>query len=254
MNEKKEPTDYEEGLGELIWDHMQLNHNLREAEVILGLGSIDTLPARRAAELYHAEFAPYVLFTGGSNGRNYELLPKSRGATTEAEMLAREAREYGVPESAILLETKAKNSGENVRFSKQLLEQKGINAKTIIVCHMPSAERRDYATLGKQWPEPQPEFIMNSPAVPFREYHKEGYQGTMSRADLINDLLGDFQRLFVFSRPEFGYMKSQEDLGFKPTPLSVKAAYIELVERGYGEHQLVRNKQTGQPYSIFDGK
>jgi len=247
---KRTPTEHEEEYGQRIWDYMKLNHNLKRVDLILGLGSIDLLPARRAAEVYFKGLAKVILFTGGSNGRNYELLPNSRGDTTEAEMLAKEAMEHGIPKDAILLEDKAKNSGENVRFSQRLLKEREIRHDKIIVSHMPSAERRDYATLMKQWKGP--EFLMTSPNIGFREYHIEGYQGLMSRRDLINDMLGDFHRLFVFPRPEFGYLVSQEELGFEAVPDNVKNTYLELVKRWYGADQLVRDKQTGKPCSIFE--
>ena len=249
MDSKIIPTEQEEIYGDRIWNYMKLNHTLEKADLILGLGSLDLLPARMAAQIYSEGYANKILFTGGSNGRNYELLPKSRGAKTEAEMLAKEAIEHGVPKEAILLENKAKNSGENVKFSKDILNEKGIEARTIIVSHMPSAERRDYATLRKQWQGP--EFIMASPHIGFRDYHIEGYQGSMSRRELINDMLGDFQRLFIFPRKEFGYMMSQQELGLDLPSDKVKEAYSELTGRGYGAHQLVPNKETGKPYEIF---
>lgn len=243
------PSEQEEKFGQLIWDYMKLNQKLKRADLILTLGSIDTLPARRAAELYKLYFAPNLLFTGGAGGRNYDELPNARGATTEAQMLAKEAVAYGVPAEAILLEEKAKNSRENVIFSKEILEKKGIEARTIIVSHMPSSERRDYATLRKQWLDP--EFILTSPKVSFRHYHIEGYQGLKSRTGLIEDMLGDFQRLFVFPREEFGYMMSQEELGLDLPSDSVKEAYTKLIGKGFGRDQLVKNKKTGNPYEIF---
>lgn len=249
MEERTEAKEKEEEYGQRIWDYMILGHGLKKSDFILCLGSIDLLPARRSAELYSRGYAPHVLFTGGSGGRNYDLLPKARGATTEADMLSKEAIAYGLPESVIFLEKEAKNTSENIRNSKKILADNRIEPKKIIVSHMPYAERRDYSGLRKQWPGV--EFIMTSPNIEFREYHIEGFQGTMSRRELINDILGDFQRLFVHCRPQFGYIFSQEELGLNLPSDKVKEAYTELVGRGYGAHQLVKNKAIGEPYEIF---
>ncbi|MDO8509076.1 MAG: YdcF family protein [Nanoarchaeota archaeon] len=242
-------SEREEEYGEGIWNYMKLDQPKKKADLIFVLGSIDLLPARNAAQEYSEGFAPNVLFTGGVGGRNYDSLPKSRGATTEAEMLAQEAILYGLPKSVILLEKEAKNTSENIRNSKKILADSGIEPKTIMVSHMPSAERRDFASLRKQWPGP--EFIMTSPNVGFREYHIEGYQGTFSRRDLINDMLGDFQRVFVHCRPQFSYIFSQEELGLDLPSDKVKEAYTELIGRGFGAEQLVKDKTTGIAYEIF---
>lgn len=45
---------------------------------------------------------------------------------TEAEIFAERAVARGVPPTAILTETKATNTGENIRFTQALLREKGI--------------------------------------------------------------------------------------------------------------------------------
>ena len=236
------PNEYEEELGQMIWNYSILGHELKKANIIFVLGSIDLLPAEHAADLFKKGLAPYVLFSG-KGGRNFELCPMKRNGITEAELLAEFAMGKGLPYEKILLEKKSTNTGENVRFSKKLLEDKGINSRLIISSHMPSSERRDYATLRKQWEGP--EFIMSSPNVPFREYNLRGYQGLMTRADLISDMLGDFQRLFIF--PKKGFMIEQEE----PVPENVKEAYVELVSLGYGEGQLIKDEK-GEIVNIFN--
>ena len=79
MDSKIIPTEQEEIYGDRIWNYMKLNHTLEKADLILGLGSLDLLPARMAAQIYSEGYANKILFTGGSNGRNYELLPKTEG-------------------------------------------------------------------------------------------------------------------------------------------------------------------------------
>ena len=218
-------------LAEVIWDYMNIdNHNPPKSDLILCLGSIDTLPAERAAELYNEGKSDLLLFTG-KGGRNSEYF---RSNKTEARMLADVAMKNDVPESAILLEENSTNTGENVRFSHQMLLDNMVSLDSMIVTHMPSSLRRDYLTLRKQWPEPQTNFFMSSPRVGFIDYHKRGYQGRMTIDDIINDMLGDLQRI-----------KTGADRGFaipEEIPGHIKGIYHALVDMGY-DKQLVRNEK-----------
>lgn len=78
------------------------------------------------------------------------------------------AVKFGLPKNNLLLETQAKNSGENTIFTKTLLEKHGIDAKRIIVIQKPYAERRTFATIKKQWPEV--ETVMSSPQLSYEKY------------------------------------------------------------------------------------
>ena len=100
---------------QVIWDYLCLHQEPRRADVIVGFGNFNTDIARRAAELYHAGYAPKILFTGGL-GRNTEgLLPEP-----EALRFAKVAMDCGVPESDIILEDKSANTKENILFTRQL--------------------------------------------------------------------------------------------------------------------------------------
>ncbi|WP_213080502.1 YdcF family protein, partial [Escherichia coli] len=70
----------------------------------------------------------------------------------EAETFAAIAKDAGVPEHAILLETQSTNSGEILHFSHQLLVQQARPAKRILLVQKPYMERRAYATFMQQWP------------------------------------------------------------------------------------------------------
>lgn len=52
----------------------------------------------------------------------------------EAEVFAEKAIELGVPPSAVLTETKATNTGENIRFTQALLRERGISTRGVAVC------------------------------------------------------------------------------------------------------------------------
>lgn len=204
----------------VVWDYMLMNQELEKADAILVLGSSDLRKAEYAAKLYHEGWAPLLIFSGGE-GRT----TKGLWGMSEAEKFASVAMEKGVPAEAILLEKKSTNTGENIHFTKELLEEKGIHPKKIIVAQKPYMERRTYATFMKQWPGM--DFIVTSPKISFEEYPQEG----RSMEHIIDMMVGDLQRIKEY--PAKGFQVEQD------IPEPVWEAYESLVEAGYTK-QLIR--------------
>lgn len=105
----------------IIWDYHHMNDVLVKSDCIFVLCSMDTRVAERAAELYQQGYAPYILFSGGIGKLTKDIFDKP-----EAEVFADVAMKLGIPKEAILIENKSTNTGENVIFSKQLLQEKRI--------------------------------------------------------------------------------------------------------------------------------
>src|SRR5260370_7247985 len=63
------------------------------------------------------------------------------GIETEAEAARSVLEDWGVPESAILVETRSKNTAENGSFSRDLLASRGIHRALLVTSayHMPRA-------------------------------------------------------------------------------------------------------------------
>ena len=60
----------------IIWDYMLLHHKLEKVDAIFALGSTDLRTPKRAAELYHQGFAPYVICSGGVGKiKDFDLAP-----------------------------------------------------------------------------------------------------------------------------------------------------------------------------------
>lgn len=93
-----------------------------------------------AVELYKKGYAPYMIF---SSGYTYVF--------EEPLMMKVLAVNLGVPQEAIILETKAKNTYENVKFTKQIL----LNMKLskILLVSSPYHMRRVFLTFHKLAPE-----------------------------------------------------------------------------------------------------
>lgn len=73
----------------------------------------------RGVELYKRGHAPILLMTGGTAPRG----------DIESEVMRSLAIELGVPEDAIRIETKSRNTIENARFAKQLLSEPGADTR-----------------------------------------------------------------------------------------------------------------------------
>lgn len=206
-------------LAKIIWDYHHVNHTLVPSDCILTLGSHDTRVAHRAAELYHQEWAPLLIFSGGL-GR----LTEGMWQESEADLFARIAIEKGVPPSAILIENRSTNTGENIQLVQQLIKEKEMDPAIFIVVQKPYMERRSLATFEKNWPGKS--FVVTSPQIAFEDYPNDD----ISMEQVINIMVGDLQRIKIY--PEKGFQTYQE------IPAPVWQAFERLVALGFNK-QLV---------------
>lgn len=204
-------------LAKILWEYNNLKQSLQKSDVILVLGSNDIRVAQRGAELFLQGYAPLIIFSGGFGVLTNHLYDKP-----EAEIFADEAMKLGVPKKKILIENKSTNTGENIIFTKKLIEDRGLGVDSFIVVQKPYMLRRAYATFKKQWPEK--EFTVTGPQISYEKYPNE----TISKDLLINIMVGDTQRIKVY--PEKGFQIPQE------MPSEVWTAYIELVKKGFTKH------------------
>ena len=204
-----------------LWDYHRMNHGLERADAVLVLCSHDTAVAERGARLYLEGWAPLLVFSGGLG-----VITKSLWSEPEAELFARIARGMGVPVERILVETRSTNTGENVRFTRRLLTERGIEPQSLILVQKPYMERRAYATFKNYWPGPR--VCVTSPQVSFDEYLKHYSNSALTEDDVVGIMVGDLQRIRLY--PEKGFQIPQE------IPADVWAAYEELVRAGYDKH------------------
>lgn len=196
----------------IIWDYLLMHHETRPMDVIFAFGSNETRVAKRAAELYHQNYAPYIIFSGASGIESY--LSKE-----EAEVFADIAIENGVPKERIIKESQSTNTGENIILTRKLLQKKDLNFNSFILVHKPYMERRVYATFRKQWPEA--DCIVTSPSITFEMYEIERQQENR----WVDVLVGNLYRIKEY--PAKGFQIPQN------IPLEVLIAYEELINLGY---------------------
>lgn len=199
---------------QVVWDYHHMQHTLQKGDCILALGSHDTRVALRATELYHQGWAPLLIFSGGL-GR----LTAGVWTETEADLFAKIAVENSMPAAAILIENKSTNTGENILFTQQLLQQHHLSPNRFIVVQKPYMERRSFATFKKHWPDK--DLIVTSPQISFADYATPD----KPLEDVIAIMVGDLQRIKLY--PQKGFQI------YQPIPDAVWQAFEQLVAAGF---------------------
>ena len=199
---------------QLLWDYQQMHHEPRPCSVGVGLGSHDLGVADSTVDLYQRGMMPLIVFTGATSGTTQDRMPRG-----EAEHYRDRALELGVPAHVILVEPHARNTGQNITLSRDLLKERGIAVSSVLLVSKPYEERRAYATARKLWPEV--EIVSASTPMTLPEY----VDSIRDPRLVIDMLVGSLQRLLIY--PAQGFMISQE------VPDDVIRSYERLVERGF---------------------
>lgn len=216
MTDREEPaiSDADRADARALWDFHQMGHEPRPCSAAVTLGSLDLGVATATADLYHAGMFPVVVFTGDTSAATKKRFPRG-----EAIHYREHALSLGVPDEAILLEPKATNTGQNIGFSREVLENAGIAVTTVLLISMPYMQRRAYATCRKLWPEVEP--VCVSQSLSFDEYAKTHND----EKQFIDMLMGDTERVMEY--PKRGFAIEQQ------VPERVRDAFDRLRARGY---------------------
>jgi uncharacterized SAM-binding protein YcdF (DUF218 family) len=212
--------DRTDELAKVVWDYLQLHEIPVKSDIIFCLCSHDTRVAERAAQLMLDGLGEYLVFSGGVGKLTEGMFDRS-----EAEIFAEIAEKMGVPSEKIVIESKSTNTGENVRFTYDLLKEKDIRASSLLLVQKPYMERRTYATFKKQWPDKEAQIHVTSPQISYEEYMASG---TISKDHILNVMVGDMQRIREY--PRLGFQIEQD------IPDGVWLAYEELVRLGFNKH------------------
>ncbi|TDP98092.1 YdcF family protein [Labedaea rhizosphaerae] len=202
---------------ETLWNYHRIDDDPHRTDVGIGLGSHDIGVAVRTAGLFRDGMFPLVVFTGANAPTTVDRFPRG-----EAVHYRERALSEGVPDDAILVEPRARNTAENFLFTRDLLAAGGIAPTSVTIVSRPYQQRRAYATCRKLWPEV--ELVCTGQQVALDDY--AAHIGDVTR--MINVLVGDTQRIRLYA--ELGYAEPQE------VPAAVWAAYDRLVAAGYDAH------------------
>lgn len=204
---------------EILWDYLQMHQEPRPCSVGIALGSHDLGVADVAADLYHRGMFPLLVVTGANSPTTKDRMPRG-----EAVHYRERVVELGVPSERVLVEPRARNTGENIEFSRQVLCEAHVPVKSVLLVTKPYEERRAYATARKAWGECR--FLSASAHSNLRDYTQE-----IGDEKLVIDMIvGTAQRIVVYS--DAGYLSEQQ------VPARVKSTLMRLLASGFTSRAL----------------
>jgi uncharacterized SAM-binding protein YcdF (DUF218 family) len=198
----------------ILWDFNRIDDELRPVDVAVGLGSHDPDVPVYTAGLYHRGLFPLIVFTGANAATTVDRFPHG-----EAVHYREIALEHGVPDDAILVEPRARHTGENIDLTRELLAERGVTVRSVLLTCRPYQQRRAYATARRRWPDVDVRCSADPRSL-------EAYVARIGEAGRVIDMLvGDTQRLTRYAR-------SGDSLP-QAIPDSVRAACDRLLAAGY---------------------
>lgn len=185
---------------ETLWEYHDMHHELRRADVGIGLGSHDPSVATIAVDLYHRGLFPLIVFTGANSPTTADRFPRG-----EAVHYREYAIDNGVSAERVLIEPAATNTGENIQYTRKLLAERGIDVRSVILMSRPYQQRRAYATCRKLWLDVTVQCASQPLAL-------DEYVAMIGDADrVINMLVGDTQRIEVYAERGFAVAQDMPD-------------------------------------------
>ena len=182
----------------------------------LVMGCSDLRVAEAAAQLQLKGDVEKLLFSGG-----YGRLTKGQFQLSEAETFAAVAKDMGVSEAAMRLDTQASNSQENLTNARALLSAEEIGQTLVIVCRN-IFRPRVAALAGLHLAGAGVQLV--SPELNYQQYASSAEQQQLARHMMV----GEIERLQRY--PDRGW---QLPVG---VPEPVVEACQRLLAAGYNQH------------------
>ena len=115
----------------IIWVGQRDDAAPADAIIVLGAAAYDAKPSpvfeeriRHGIDLYKRGLAPRLIFTGGYGGVGARF--------SESQVARRYALRQGVPEKAILIESLSRNTHDNLRQARTLMQQHQLHSVIIV--------------------------------------------------------------------------------------------------------------------------
>lgn len=115
----------------IIWVGQRDDAQPADAIIVLGAAAYDAKPSpvfeeriRHGIDLYKRGLAPTLIFTGGYGGTGARF--------SESQVARRYALRQGVPEKAILIESLSRNTHDNLRQARILMQQHKLHSVIIV--------------------------------------------------------------------------------------------------------------------------
>lgn len=204
---------------QILWDYNQMKQPLKPADFIFVLCSYNLDIADYADILFMQKMGKFIAVSGGMGHKGGML--RMPWDEPESHVFKERLIELGNKENNLVIEDQSRNTGENIQFTKKLLEGHDPELKTGLIVQKPYMERRAYAAAMKQWPEI--EWQVTSPTITYDDYIEK-----FDEERLINIIVGDTWRIKEYAKQ--GYQIPQE------MPDEVETSLKELIKKGYTKH------------------
>lgn len=190
---------------------------IRATDAIWGFGHFDLNIPRRCGELYMQGYAPRIILSGGIGSGTADLgQPEARAF--QAELRRRYPQ---IPADALVLEDASTNTGENVHYTQQLLQQIkpelafGRGIQSIMLVASAYRQRRVWLTCRQHLPALT---FVNAP--PLTTFDQECRLFAEKGFELPRLLVGEVDRLQRYAAA--GYIVAE------PIPDDVDQCYTQL--------------------------
>ena len=152
-------------------------------DVILIPGGSHPQLIQKAIELYQKGMAKYILVSGGEN-RKIPDYP------SEAEFLKSIAVKEGVPSEAVLCEEKARNTYENAVYSHEIIRDKHLDDKKVILVCKEYHSRRALFTYQKVFPAYTEFFV--EPVTDIKGLSRDNW---FTKNEYIKTVMGEVEKM-----------------------------------------------------------
>jgi uncharacterized SAM-binding protein YcdF (DUF218 family) len=220
------------------------NHSI-DCIILAGNSVLET--AEGAFRLMQAGACPRLLITGGI-GHATDMLRRNVADDHAYRVIATQGRAeahiladmahlvWNIDPSRILIEAESTNSGENARFSRDLLEREGCSPSTFLIVQDPTMQRRADATFRHVWNDRRDVTFLNWPSFGPQvtldggglQFASNDASGLWSMDHFLTLVMGEIPRLRDDSH---GYgPKGRGFIVHVDIPEQVEAAYRHLHE------------------------
>ena len=204
---------------QILWDYNQLKQPIKPTDFILVLCSYNLDIADYADILFMQKMGQKIIISGGMGHKDGML--RMPWDEPESHVFRDRLLELNHNEENIIIEDQSTNTGENIQFTKKIVEELDLDYQTGLLVQKPYMERRAYATACQQWPEI--DWQVTSPDISYEDYIEK-----FDEERLIHIIVGDTWRIKDYAKK--GFQIPQE------MPDEVEEAMNILIKKGYTKH------------------
>ena len=186
-----------------ISDFIFMNDAPQKSDILFIPGTSQSAVTEKAAGLYCAGYAKYVLPSGMYSGKRGKFAaekiddPRYAGDyATDFAYCRHILMVNGVPEAAILREDRSTNTMENAAYSAAVLKELGIKIERAILCCQAFHARRAFMSYARHFPDTEILVVPTDTQGIRREdwfLHEKSYQRVMSEVRKSGEYFLEYQ-------------------------------------------------------------